>query len=111
MVTPTRTAADKKNSVWLALDEIRDPGNLGSIVRTVDAVGAAGVILIDNCCDPYSHEAVRAVWAPSFPSNSPGPLWKTSRHGVRTGQETPSAYTSTAMRIFVKHNINHQYWW
>jgi TrmH family RNA methyltransferase len=38
--------------VWLALEEVRDPGNLGTILRTVDAVGAAGVILIGASCDP-----------------------------------------------------------
>ncbi len=57
---------DAASSVWLALDEIRDPGNLGSIVRTVDAVGAEGIILIDQCCDPYSHEAVRASMGSIF---------------------------------------------
>ncbi|MGZ9086766.1 MAG: TrmH family RNA methyltransferase, partial [Rhodoplanes sp.] len=33
-------------SVWLALEDIRDPGNLGTIIRTADAVGAAGIILV-----------------------------------------------------------------
>jgi TrmH family RNA methyltransferase len=51
---------------WLALEEIRDPGNLGTIIRTVDAVGARGVILIGNSCDPYSREAVRATMGSVF---------------------------------------------
>lgn len=42
--------------VWLALEEVRDPGNLGTIIRTVDAVGAKGIILVGNCCDPWSRE-------------------------------------------------------
>lgn len=45
---------------WVALEEIRDPGNLGTILRTMDAVAAAGLILIGECCDPYSLESVRA---------------------------------------------------
>lgn len=45
---------------WLALEGIRDPGNLGSIVRSADAFGVAGVLLIGNTVDPYSTEAVRA---------------------------------------------------
>ena len=53
-------------SVILALDEIRDPGNLGSIVRTVDAVGANHIVLIGSCCDPYSPEAVRASMGSIF---------------------------------------------
>lgn len=54
------------DSTWLALEEVRDPGNLGTILRTVDAVGAAGVILIGQCCDPYSREAVRATMGSIF---------------------------------------------
>jgi RNA methyltransferase, TrmH family len=45
---------------WLALEGIRDPGNLGSIVRSADAFGIAGVLLIGNTVDPFSTEAVRA---------------------------------------------------
>jgi RNA methyltransferase, TrmH family len=52
--------------VWLALEEIRDPGNLGTILRTVDAVGAKGVILIGSCVDPYSREAIRATMGSIF---------------------------------------------
>jgi TrmH family RNA methyltransferase len=58
--------AVQKDASWLALEEVRDPGNLGTIVRTVDAVGAAGVILIGTCCDPYSREAVRATMGSIF---------------------------------------------
>jgi TrmH family RNA methyltransferase len=54
------------NDLWLALEEIRDPGNLGTIIRTVDAVGASGVILVGSCCDPYSREAVRATMGSIF---------------------------------------------
>ncbi len=49
-----------KTGVWLALEDIRDPGNLGTIIRTADAAAAKGVILIGDCCDPYSPECVRA---------------------------------------------------
>lgn len=55
-----------RESVWVALEEVRDPGNLGTIVRTVDAVGAAGIILIGASCDPYSHECVRATMGSVF---------------------------------------------
>jgi TrmH family RNA methyltransferase len=54
------------DDLWLALDEVRDPGNLGSIIRTVEAVGAKGVILIGDSCDPYSREAVRASMGSIF---------------------------------------------
>jgi TrmH family RNA methyltransferase len=49
-----------KDGLWLALDEIRDPGNMGTIIRTADAVDVKGVILVGDCCDPYAPESVRA---------------------------------------------------
>jgi RNA methyltransferase, TrmH family len=55
-----------KTACWLALEEIRDPGNLGTIIRTSDAVGAAGIILIGTCTDAYSHETVRATMGSIF---------------------------------------------
>jgi RNA methyltransferase, TrmH family len=59
-------ASMAEDAVWVALEAIRDPGNLGTIVRTADAVGAGGVMLVGNCCDPYSHEAVRASMGSIF---------------------------------------------
>ncbi len=55
-----------RDATWLALEEVRDPGNLGTIVRTADAVGASGVILVGQCCDPYSREAARATMGSIF---------------------------------------------
>ncbi len=63
---PPATADLGADDLWLALEEVRDPGNLGTIVRTADAVGARGVILVGNCCDPYSHECVRATMGSIF---------------------------------------------
>jgi TrmH family RNA methyltransferase len=51
---------------WIALDRCRDPGNMGTIMRTADAVGAAGIILIGESCDPFSVEAVRASMGAIF---------------------------------------------
>lgn len=53
-------------SCWVALEQVRDPGNLGTIIRTADAAGCGGVILIGDCCDPYSVEAVRATMGSVF---------------------------------------------
>jgi RNA methyltransferase, TrmH family len=52
--------------VWLVLEGIRDPGNLGTIIRTVDAVGASGIVLVGATCDPYSRESVRATMGSIF---------------------------------------------
>lgn len=54
------------NGVWVALEDMRDPGNLGTIIRTADAVAASGVILVGQSCDPYSGECVRATTGSIF---------------------------------------------
>ena len=51
---------------WVALQAVRDPGNLGAVIRTADAAGCGGVILVGDCCDPYSVEAVRATMGSVF---------------------------------------------
>ncbi|MEE9039723.1 RNA methyltransferase [Brucella melitensis] len=56
----------KGNDVYVALDRVRDPGNLGAVIRTADAVGAKGVILIGDTTDPYSLETVRATMGSVF---------------------------------------------
>ena len=56
----------RRGQLWLALEAVRDPGNLGSILRTADAAGGAGVILVGGTCDPFSVEAVRASMGAIF---------------------------------------------
>ncbi|MGH2355692.1 MAG: TrmH family RNA methyltransferase, partial [Chloroflexota bacterium] len=51
---------------WVALDGVRDPGNLGTILRTCDAAGSAGVILLGHTADPYDPVAVRASMGAGF---------------------------------------------
>jgi TrmH family RNA methyltransferase len=57
---PSRSLSDLKPGLVVALERVRDPGNLGTVIRTADAVGAAGVVLIGPSCDAYSIEATRA---------------------------------------------------
>jgi RNA methyltransferase, TrmH family len=54
------------NDVYVALDRVRDPGNLGTIIRTADAAGAKGIILIGDTTDPFSLETVRATMGSVF---------------------------------------------
>ncbi|MGB7285704.1 MAG: RNA methyltransferase [Salaquimonas sp.] len=57
----------KSNSdVIVALDRVRDPGNLGTILRTCDAVGVKGILLIGETTDPFSIEATRATMGSVF---------------------------------------------
>jgi len=63
---PLESLAPHGAPCWVALEAVRDPGNLGTIVRTADAAGCGGVILVGDCCDPYSVEAVRATMGSIF---------------------------------------------
>ncbi len=51
---------------YVALDRVRDPGNLGTVIRTADAAGASGVILVGETTDPFSLETVRATMGSVF---------------------------------------------
>jgi TrmH family RNA methyltransferase len=63
---PPQPKALKPDHTWLALEEIRDPGNLGTILRTAEATGVSGILLAGTCCDPWSREAVRATMGSIF---------------------------------------------
>jgi RNA methyltransferase, TrmH family len=52
--------ASPAEGCWVALEEVSYPGNLGAILRTCDAVGGAGIILLGHTTDPYDPAAVRA---------------------------------------------------
>jgi TrmH family RNA methyltransferase len=65
-LTPLRDLETNGRARYVALYEVRDPGNLGTIIRTADAAGCAGVILIGTTCDPFSVEAVRATMGSLF---------------------------------------------
>jgi TrmH family RNA methyltransferase len=64
--TPLSALKPEAAACWVALQAVRDPGNLGTIIRTADAAGGGGVILVGECCDPYSVEAVRATMGSIF---------------------------------------------
>ena len=51
---------------WLVLDGVQDPGNVGTIWRTADALGADGLLLVNGCADPYGPKAVRASMGACF---------------------------------------------
>jgi RNA methyltransferase, TrmH family len=76
-----RTTAD----IWLVAERLRDPGNLGTILRTGDAVGAGGLILIDDCTDPFSVEAVRASMGAIFTQKIVQARWESFLPWLRKG--------------------------
>ncbi|RFZ88671.1 RNA methyltransferase [Shinella sp. WSJ-2] len=72
--TNLRDLRPASGETYVALDRVRDPGNLGTIIRTADAAGASGVILVGESTDPFSMETVRATMGSVFAV----PLVKTS---------------------------------
>ena len=71
------TALDRDvANIWLVAQALRDPGNLGTMLRTGDAIGAGGLILIDDCADPFSVEAVRASMGAIFTQNLAQARWE-----------------------------------
>ena len=94
-----------KNSddIWVALDRVRDPGNLGTIMRTADAVAAKGIILIEDCTDPYSVEAVRAsMGAVFYYQDYPVPAVPILSPGRRAGAAKLSAQHCRLRKIIAQ---------
>jgi TrmH family RNA methyltransferase len=74
-----------KAKIWLVAQALRDPGNLGTMLRTGDAVGAGGLILIDDCADPFSAEAVRASMGAIFTQQVAQARWEEFLPWLRGG--------------------------
>ncbi len=72
--------------LWIVAQALRDPGNLGTILRTGDAVGAGGLILIDDCADPFSVEAVRASMGAVFTQKIAAAKWEDFVPWLRGGE-------------------------
>lgn len=71
--------------IWLVAQALRDPGNLGTMLRTGDAVGAGGLILLDDCADPFSVEAVRASMGAIFTQKIAIARWDEFQNWLRSG--------------------------
>lgn len=71
--------------IWLVAQALRDPGNLGTMLRTGDAIGAGGLILIDECADPFSVEAVRASMGAIFTQRVATAPWQDFIGWLRSG--------------------------
>jgi len=74
----TELAAIDRNAapIWFVAQSLRDPGNIGTILRTGDAIGAGGLILIDDSADPHSVEAVRASMGATFTQQVAKARWE-----------------------------------
>jgi len=72
--------------IWLVAQAMRDPGNLGTMLRTADAVGAGGLILLDDSVDPFSVEAVRASMGAIFTQKLAIARWEEFLPWLREGE-------------------------
>ena len=75
-----------KAQIWLVAQALRDPGNLGTLLRTGDAVGAGGLILLDDSADPFSVEAVRASMGAVFTQAVAQASWDEFLPWLRAGE-------------------------
>ena len=72
--------------LWIVAQALRDPGNIGTILRTGDAVGTGGLILVDDCADPFSVEAVRASMGAIFTQQVATCRWPEFVEWLRNGE-------------------------
>jgi TrmH family RNA methyltransferase len=85
---------------WVALVEPADPGNLGTIIRTADGVGAAGVIIVGPGADPYDPAALRASMGAAFALGLARATWEelvawraaTGAYLVGTSDQAPTSF-------------------
>ena len=75
----------RKSPLWIVAQALRDPGNIGTILRTGDAVGAGGLILLDESADPFSVEAVRASMGAIFTQEVAIAPWDEFIEWLRSG--------------------------
>ena len=80
-------AIDRASSpLWIVAQSLRDPGNIGTILRTGDATGAGGLIMIDDSVDPFSVEAVRASMGALFTQQIATARWPEFIDWLRDGK-------------------------
>ncbi len=99
-LTPLDQLDRTLSDIWIVAERLRDPGNLGTILRTGDAVGAGGLILIDDCTDPFSVEAVRASMGALFTQTITMARWEDFHAWLRKG---PGQLVGTSL------NTDHDY--
>lgn len=86
---PSTTLADldrDRAPLWIVAQSLRDPGNIGTMLRTGDAVGAGGLILVDECADPFSVESVRASMGALFTQAIAAARWDEFVAWLRSGR-------------------------
>ena len=100
--TPTELAGIDRAAapLWIVAQALRDPGNIGTILRTGDAVGAGGLILVDDSADPFSVEAVRASMGAIFTQAVATARWEEFLPWARSG---PGQLVGTSLKTDVDY--------
>jgi TrmH family RNA methyltransferase len=91
-----------KAPLWIVAQALRDPGNMGTILRTGDAAGAGGLILIDDSADPFSVEAVRASMGAVFTQEIATARWVEFLAWLRSGE---GQLVGTSLRASVDYRL------
>ena len=81
--------------LWIVAQSLRDPGNIGTILRSGDATAAGGLILLDESADPFSVEAVRASMGAIFTQQLATARWEEFLDWLRDG---PGQLVGTSLR-------------
>jgi len=61
--------SDLSQSLSIVLDDIQDPGNFGTIIRTADWFGITNIICSENCVDVYNPKVIQATMGSLFRAN------------------------------------------
>jgi TrmH family RNA methyltransferase len=103
-LTPLDAVDRSRSGIWIVAQALRDPGNLGTILRTSDAVGGGGLILVDDCVDPFSVEAVRASMGALFTQTISAARWDAFVAWLRQG---PGQLVGTSLRTRTDYQATH----
>jgi TrmH family RNA methyltransferase len=87
--------ARTRSPLWIVAQALRDPGNIGTILRTGDATAAGGLILLDDSADPYSVEAIRASMGAIFTQQVAMARWEEFVPWLRSG---PGQLVGTSLK-------------
>ncbi|MGN0452705.1 MAG: TrmH family RNA methyltransferase [Ruminococcus sp.] len=84
--------SDTINNKYVLLENIQDPSNLGTILRTADALGVSGVIMTDDCCDVYSPKVCRGAMGALF--RVPFEIVRSAPEFIKNFRHTGKAYAA-----------------
>lgn len=112
---PDQTMSFPEEGFFLYLDEIQDPGNLGTIIRSAHAFNLAGILLSKGSCNPYDGKVLRATMGSIFRvplklDQTPEDLMAYKERGFEimasdlAASQTPESFPKSTKRILALGN-------